>query len=706
MPNFDPRGTGPALIPAREPERKLIGQANGPAMPALGSGGGTAHEPYIEDEVRLWIDRQKSWSDGFEQEISGAAKRYWQLYRNIDAYPTTGPDSSWRDKTVVPGPFRVLMTRVPRIFLGLFSGKEWFVVEGRGAKDERYESTVKNLLECKISQMDMDSRQEAWLHRVLEALTYEQIVGHVWWKLTWKRDWAWRKVPMPQIDPATGQPEVDEAGRVKFSSKLTELPEMYYNGLDLQWMGLDRLAINLEGPRRWAIEPIFTTLEAMKQQDADWRKLTGEGLYPPEQLELLKWQASAIGPEQQAGYMEPRDNLGWPMGDMKARWGLVGEQLVELWLCWDNEKRTLTKIANRSIVLDHGDAPTPDGLDPYWGTKAVAVPGRTYGDSILNWTGDLHQYETRLRRGRADEILLNLFQQFMFRTGSITSPKLLFKPGGAIGVETVDPTRPIAESFGIIPRRPVFEEAWREQQWTAQETESTAAADVLHQGGEATQRSRDVSATEIEQRVTQGNERYQMENLDKELTWKRPFLTRAFQLLQMHLTQPEVIRVMEEEVSVDLTQIQTPVDIKVGGGIYEYSKAERGRDVLEAVSLAQTDVFAPYMKPGAILKKLLQVRDWQNPEQYIRTDEEVQQLAQQQQAQQMQMEAMKQGSVPGGPANGNPQGALAANLATQTNGGNSPNLSPLPGVSGSTGPANSLGVSPEEAPGGPGTEVF
>jgi hypothetical protein len=508
--------------------------------------------------------------------------------------------------------------------MGQFGAREWFTAEGRDARDETYEEMVRVLLKTKIDQIGArDYSDGGFYKRMIDGMRYSQIMGHVWFKAWWRTETRWLKTQVPMYD---------EDGKLTGWEPI-EMEDPIYDNIDVTWLGLDSLAVDLHygHGRRWAIERIKTSLQALKADNKEHLRKTGKPLYPEEALNQLE---TGNSPVNQDSFEEPRDTEHWPIDQEALRSG-IGETEVELWLCWDNQEMTLTKIANRSVELDHGLSPTPDGVDPYLGLMAIPIPGRTYGDSYLHYVGPLAAYQTRLARARADEIMLNIWQQFVFREGAVRSSQFVFVPGGAMEVEQDEPNRPISDNIMVLPRRPVFQEAWTEEASKQQQAESTAAADSVAQGTEATQKSRDVSATEIQQRIMQGASRYQMENLYIEVAFKKPLLGKFYDLLRQNLTQEQTIRVLNQDMTVDLRNLDRPIDIVVGGGLLEQTKAEKMKEVEKSIQLAESQVFGPWLKPREVLIEMYKNNfDRKDPSKFVKSEEEMknalQQMAQQQ----------------------------------------------------------------------------
>lgn len=662
---------GPKLAPSVEPKTVRVKQPSDfIAYPGTGTGyGGDGLDSFSDPEIARWLSRFRQWRSAFQQRIEPNIKRFWALYRAFDDTPAFPPGQEWRDRTIIPECFKIVENRVPRFVMAQLAPRESFAVEGREARDERYEEVVRTLLQTSIDYMGVRSSDGGLIPRCIEALKYRDIIGHVFFEVYWREDRRTIRTKMP--DPITG--------------RLTEveLTEDLYKNVDVQWYGITDIALDVSGADRWKIKRIRTSYEALRDENDMYKEQFGEDLY--KDLDLLANSTAAPREKME----EPWSTERWPLTD-EQQWSDAFETPVELWLCWDNVRGTLTKIGNRRVILDHGIAPTPDRRDPFISLPCVPIPGRVYGESLLHYVGPLASYQTRLARARADEVLLNLFQQVIYREGSVTQTDLFWRPGGGLPI-TGNIDRPIGDHFQIFPRRPVFTEAWTEEQYRQSQSESTAGVDSVSMGVEATQKSRDVSATEIQQRVAQGNARFQMENIYLEVKWKKPMLEKMFDLLRLHLDQAQIVRItgpdgLEEQMPIDLTKLDQPVDIIVGGGIYEMAKAERSQDINEMTMLAESPIFGPYLKPREILVERLKNRNRKDPHRFVKTDQEVQ-LERQQQLQQ-QVNANVQTAV----------GEQAAASLGQQAGAPVPQVPELPPeLGGASGLAGAGGAAPPDA---------
>jgi hypothetical protein len=522
-------------------------------------------------------------------------------------------------------------------------------VNGRGYKDETYEEQVRVLIQEALDGIGLaDPQGELFLKRIIDGTMYGQVMGHVWWKPFWRKEDAWLKTKIPQMD---------EEGKVKGWDPIETLQTVYDN-VDLTWLPLTHLAVDPYGnPRRWCIEFVRTSLESLQAENERFKEKTGQALYPG----LPKLEIEKMGSLTREQTDEPRDTEHWPIDDGLASHD-PGEHPVELWLCYDNVKRKMLKIANRRVILDRGLADTPDGLDPYIGDPAVPIPGRVYGDSILNWTGPLHQRQTRISRARMDETLMNMFQQYFVREDALKDTTWFWRPGGMTPVTTVVQERPISDSIYLVPRRPLPPEAHSEEAYVQRQSESTAGADSVSQGIEATAKSRDVSATEINQRVLQGASRFQLEVLYKDCTQKKPIVQAVFDLLKMNMTTPRLVRVLDdtEGEMLDLRALERPVDIIVGGSMLEATTQEKLQEMEKFTAMAKGDsAFQPWLKPRPMLVEMLKSTRTlrRNSAKFVKTEEEFAD----EQARQMAAAAAAAGAPPAG---GAPQGGAVPTAKT------------------------------------------
>lgn len=664
----------PAAIPAPEPDSAAGFAIPGTYTAELGSGTDVA---ITDSTVGVWLTRWHQWRNGFEQMIGPRVRKYWRVYRAFDDYPVWGQGADWRDRTVIAECFKVVETRLPQIVLPQWAQRQNYVFQGTAGRDEFYEELCRVLLETKQAEIGRNDRRGPFLKRLIEGYRYREIMGHVFFKNWWLEE----SKPFMGKRPSAVTPD----GRV-VQWDMQEVPGLVYRGLGFDWLGLDRIALDLSGSRRWVIERMRTSKEALEKQNAVYRKMHGRNLYKNLD-QIFEGPSSQQGPYNRESYEEPYSTEHWPLDDAATTIDPQHHQ-VELMLCWDNVEGSLTKIANRTVVLDEGYAPTPDKLDPYVSSPAIPVPGRVYGESILHFIGPLAEYQTKIARARADEVLLGVHQQYAFREGAIKSNEMLWEPGGGLEITQDDPNRPISDSVILFPRRAMLQDVYSEETYRQTQAESIAMADAISQGVEATSKSRDVPATEVQQRVAGAKTRWQLNQLEDEDATKLQILRMQFDLLKQNLTQAELIRVFDQDVWVDWESLELPVDVRVDNALSAISSAERVTQLTTLSNLAALPIFAQVMKPSDIMTELLRDWQWKQPNRFVKSAQEIQLEQQQQQAAVMAAAQARMGGGAQGPP-GSP-------------GNQPPAPSGIPGPGGAPGASDGLGGGGSAGLGGPG----
>lgn len=628
----DTRPQGGPLLPSSEPRRRLD-QGDAAPMPSLADRGTNFNTSAEVSLLNLWITRQQQWHAGFQQKIAPRIAKYWGIWRAFNQGPNAGPGQEWRDRTVIPQAFKELDTVVPKMIMGLWGDPRNYTVRGRGFQDADYEEMVRVLMDTTIDEIGVgDPQGELFLKRMIDAEYYKQIMGHVWLKVFWRNETAWFKTKLPRLG---------EEGKITGWDPIERL-ETIVDGVDIYWLPLTRVAIDLYGQRRWAIERVQTSLESLQEENERFKKEHDRPLYP--EAALTNIALSSMSGNVSSESEEPRDTEHWPIDDNGMYSQDPGEHRIELWLCWDNVKRTLTKIANRRVILDHGLAPTPDGFDPFVSCPAIPIPGSPYGDSVFNWTGSLYTRQTRLARARMDETLMNLFQQYLVREGALQGTTWFWRPGGISPVQQANTDRPISDSIYLVPRRPLPPEAYNEEGYAQQQSESVTGADSISQGVEATNKSRDVSAAETNQRVSQGSVRMQVRILYTKAAVLKPMMQKVFNLLRSNLTEPKKLRILDDfdGATVDLTQLARPIDIMIADPTDDITQAETMAELDRLVNLDKQPTFSATLKhreiSEEIVKNMRTLR--RNASKFVRTQQDMDKRAQQEAAQLQQQQAM------------------------------------------------------------------
>jgi len=620
----------------------------------------------------MWSNRRTR-SQEYKQIFEARWQYYWASYRSFLA-PLDDPLDWWRSNESIPTIFKIIETLLPRYVLGMFQAPDWFSVEARNGRNEQYETMVQNLLRTTIEEMKV-------FPKMYEALKYALIMGHAWGKSVWREDYETRQVmrptPIPygklvestygpdavqQLMDTYGPDALDEPSPV-MGMAMETVTEEVYNGPDFDWRPVDRIFPDPSGNGKWYIEDITTTLEELRETQRELQ------IYDNTTLNALEQQIpmSSLGDTQMTtrgtggGYggmafeynREPESTEGIP--EYYVSPGRDGTP-VTLWQCWgwvprevkrynDGQWR-LTVIANGKYVLRDDPSPTPDGKPPYFPIRSIIIPGRLYGESLINWIGPLADQQTRLANMRLDEVFLGVWGQFIARADSIVSDNQLFvQPGGIIQVDP-RPGEKAGDAFTALQRQPLLPQAYTEDQYRQTQAEHASFASDIFQGVSP---MGGTTATEVERRLQQGNAPHVLSVMYNDFTVTKELLTRTWKWMQMRMPGEKLVRITDGmSARVNIQDIQIPIDIVVGGGMSTMSKDARIQMDQELIQMAANPTFMMFMKPDKILQRWMKDRGWKSPETFIKTQEEVmlEQLQQQMAASGQPMQAGGQMGAP------------------------------------------------------------
>lgn len=653
-----------------------------------------------DNRVRLWAGRRQR-SEELKAIYWPTWTSNWKYFRNYVA-PFTNPSDWWRSNDSIPTAWKIVETIFPRWIMGLFDSPEWFNVEARNQRSEEYEQLCTNLLRTKIEQM-------RGFPKYYECLKYVGIMGHGWGKVFWREEYQKRQRFMPSMSVVG-----DENGAPSVQMTVDQVidSEEVYNGPDFDWCTLDSVWPDPSGAGDWYIERIETTWERL-QQTQDSLSTKDTPYYDPAAMEML---ASTLPLSETTGNYGGLDSIGDArkgtlasgvsadyIRESQVMEGIPASTIspmrdgtgIELWQCWGWVPREARKgelpeiewrlqiIANGRVTLRDIPSPTPDLRPPYFPIKSVVIPKRLYGASVLEYIGPLCDAQSRIANMRLDEVYLGVWQQYLIKKGALVSDNQeIFKPGGYMEVQT-DTGQSVMDVANILPRRPVMADAYHEDSYRQSQAEDIASANDVLRGQGSSERQ---TATEVERLLQQGNARHALQVLYLEYTFKKELLHRTWELLRMRMTNTQRVKLGEEYAEVDLSHIQEPIDIVVGGTIFALSKAARISMDQELISLLQVPQFAQVAKPTAIFRQLLMDRGWKSPERFMLTPQEIQM-----QQQQALIAQILNGSQEGGsngkgtPQAQDPMAAMVAGAGANEGGAPMPGMSPIGAAQGMVG---------------------
>lgn len=577
-----------------------------------GTGKPQMEVPIQDSRVALWA-RRKSDSQNLRVLHESWWTKYWSWYR-ARVGELSDPVDWWRSNEVVPEIFKVIETILPRHIIGMFSGPEPFSVQSTNGIGEAYEQKVQALLMYSMEKMQL-------FPKIYECLKYASIMGHVWGKVTWKSEMGdkVRDIPIMLTDDM-GNPSMDPEGRIRVSMEQEYGRETVYDDPDFTWVGNFHAWPDPSGRQRWFIEQIDVGYEQLMEA-AEERP----GLY--QNLEMVR--PFSITPQDTTSDYGNEQNTIEGIPYDTTRLSRDGPT-VRIWQCWGwvpKEQRgpdgiawRLQEIANGTVVIRDRPMPTPDLRIPYFPIKSIPIPNRLYGESIIRYIGPLADQMNRIENWRMDEVLLNIWGQYIInRQAGVTDNKLFLQPGGAMFVDGN-----VNDMAAILPRKPVLPEAYTESANKREQIEAASAATPLVQGLMETNRA---TAREISTRSLQGNARFELMTMWLDYTLKKELFNRVFKLYQRHLPPGRLLRLTADPnqmVPIDISEIQEPVDIVINSGIFAFNKEDRMQGCNQMISaMAANPELMKHFRLNSVAREIVSDIGWRNPSKFVLSEEEV-----------------------------------------------------------------------------------
>ena len=592
----------------------------GPANTTRSGGAGP-----LTDTAQLWTARREA-SQRLKEHHETDWTRYWRWYMNW-TNPMTDPQDWWRSNVPDPQAFKVIETLLPKHILGMFQKQEWFVVRGREPGDDIPAKKAQALLEYMVDRMEM-------FPKLYECVKYALIMGHAWGKVTWRieeedvvRDSA--ELAFDENDPFA-EPQLRRV-------RITDTREVY-NDPWFEWLMLDRVECDPTGQGRWFVERIDTTLEQLEETNAK------RHIY--KNLDIVARMGHYT---QHEAFNESESGHGIPYQDTES--ASPDGQKVGLWQCWgwvpknlrgtDGNAWRLTVIADGMVEIRDVAIPTPDNRPPYFPIRAVPIPGRLYGESVMRWVGPQIDIKSRLANMRVDEVTLGVWQQYVYDRDAVSSNQMFLQPGGALPVDTQG--KSINDVFSVVERRPVMGEVYVEDAARQKTIEDTSAATPSQQGVADTSRQ---TATEVATITARGDQRFVLSTMWLDHAIKKPLLTLGLKNYQRYAPEGRIVRIIgesgePEQAVVSLAELEIPMDIDVKSGLETFGREARRQSVGEFIQLASSEAFAPYFNSGELLTALAEDQGWTNPRRFVKSEAQVQQERQQSMQMQVQMAQMQ-----------------------------------------------------------------
>lgn len=552
----------------------------------------------------------------------------WQWYRNKKSTQRLR-GQPWMDDTMRPDAFRVVETMVPQHVLNMYRNPRWFSVESSGVAGESYQEVVRSLLLHGWRKAD-------GYRKTIEGVKMGAILGTFVAKVVWQTELGEREV----TDLAYEFTADGEAVPAGFQRRT--VPDVRHNGPQITFPSLFNLWMDPTGQGRWVIERMSKSLAELKQDNKDF----GGRLY--KNLRELEGEVAMHSAARVDSHNSDNDSVHEVVDGIPE---YTDSDAVNLWQCWgyvppevrryDDTQWRLQVVANGNIVIRDVAAPTADHRPPYVVVQSVPIPGQIYGDSVLSYVGPLIDRRSQIENMRFNEVLLNIFGQYVIDGRFQIRGQDMFKsPGGAMRVTPTEPGLDARHAVQQMRGQSVNPDAYTESGMILRDMLDVSGATEPFQGTAFGGRT---TATEVNMISQLGTSRFSLATMWMDESFKKPVLERMFALYQSRLTTPEVVQLAGEpfvQGEVDFSDLVYNVDIHVDSGLFGSMDQTQLNSMLNLYStLISNPQTANYVDPGRFVKQLSYRMGISGADDFVRTPEEVAAIEQQQFQQQLAMEA-------------------------------------------------------------------
>lgn len=597
------------------------------------------------------VQRDKFRANEYRQHFETTWYRNWELYRNKGTTRRVR-GQQWESNEELADGFRLIEAMAPAHVRGSLRNHGWFWVMATQQAGEQYEQLVK-------AKMIQDWRKARLTPLLIECIKYCYILGTVITHPRWHVEIGEREVPDVAFD-------VDDTGEQvapRFIRR-TE-PAVHYNGVKIDRPSLFHMWVDPTGMGNFYIERKYMPLAIMKEMNRQF----GGRLY--RNLDKVKTGASAIPNTGQEPYGAAEAMLGGggtmdtpdltqQVDGIPENLGARGDTIDLLsWEGWvdpdikryDDTQWRMILVANESEVLRDEKIPTWNHRPSYIVTPAIPIPGLIYGESPLTMVEPLLRLKSFIENARRDDVLLNMYPQFLIdRESRISSNDLLHVPGGAIFVNNY--RGQLDQVMRPVDRAPVMPEAYNEAMLKEEQTNRIAGV-TEHMKGEGL--GSRATATEAGIVNSAGTGRLEQAILWIDEMLKRPWLENMFKFSQVRLSQPEWVQLAHrpnKRYNISMWDLQDNVEFFIDSGMF----GGFGNQQLQLI-MQMFQMFSADPEASMVLRKPQMVRDMLYmggmpfSERLAKDEEEVlaEMEARRQQAEQMAMlEAALSGGAGGG----------------------------------------------------------
>lgn len=407
----------------------------------------------------------------------------------------------------------------------LFPANErFFTVIGKTEDNQRNAGLIEEFLRNRLEDAGFIEKYALFLKQAI--ITGNTVAAVPWRKTT-------RTRPLNQPVKLFG---------VTVGTQKVDMEQTLYNGPDFEVLDIFDFILDPDAPD-------FERAKVIRRLERDLSELKGNPAYC--NLEKLHPKSGETLPADESNKQSRRRAFGLeeptpePQADVEKiilleAWGdfVIDETVYENYVC---------VIANQDTVIRFEPNPYDSGMKPFIFTGFIPVPNEIYGIGAIEKSLGLQHAINTLTNQKLDIINLSINNPFTYLINDdVFDPDtLVTRPGALIPVKSHDTLRPIQYLNN-------FTVAFTEIADLKAEAQEATGALKYFTGGDSEQHR---TATEVSALLQGGTQKFSSFLAHLEHTSLEPFLRNVLENARQFLSQPESLRVCQQDGSVHFLRI-------------------------------------------------------------------------------------------------------------------------------------------------------
>jgi len=562
--------------------------------------------------------------------------------------PRSFPDNvTPRSNTFIPYAFSNVETIVSRVLDAYFSVEDFFETRGRAGRDEPNAEKMQLVMSYMLHKAKFKLRFEELIRNIV-------IYGHAGIKVDW--DWEYDTIVypkpefnyVPQMDPMTGQPAIDQNGQPVMGPELdpvsgnpkiirTVPTPMRIPRMCPKFIPIDIFDLMVDPDGRTVCHLCDKTWAEMKREyEQNNNAYRAEGM--KELADRLSMEPNSDAIIIRLAELWDVTNNTWTITTFgeDARDSITWKDLRYGFRAMNYSTYQRKAYGGPNILLFHDKNPYLHQRNPILHTSFIKLPNEIYGMGAIEIISDLNESMNRFVNMIVDNWNVNINKRFAYDVNMDIDHRALNNfnvPGGKVGVSG-DPSKAI---FPLPQFTPAQGDYLLLDIYKGMIEMTSGVSDFYGKGIGTPQGNR--TATGIAQVVGESNYRFKMfiRNLEEDILV--PLLEMCAVLVQQYVTDVMELSLTANPPTIPKYPLVNPEELignyhfDIVAANYATNKMLKQRNMMALANILEAN---PYINPLEATKELLLAFDLRDPR-LLKTEQQVQMEQQQAMAQQIDM---------------------------------------------------------------------